>query len=92
MSKNLDIESVDTMALPSHLRWPVVVVGGPEHHEEITETLWLQNALAGTSLDLIIVLGVITVVTGLLGTPEPGASLVMADVVARYLILSRREA
>ena len=68
----------------------------PEHHEESVENAWLQKALASTTLDLFIVLGVLTAVTSILGFDEPGTGLVlvflMADVTVRYVVLSRREA
>ncbi len=68
----------------------------PEHHEDSVENEWLQKALAGTALDLFIVLGVLTAVTSIFGFDEPGTAVVliflMADVSVRYLVLSRKEA
>ena len=68
----------------------------PEHHEDSVENAWTQKALAGTALDLFIVLGVLTAVTNILGFDEPGSGLIliflMADAAIRYLVLSRRQA
>lgn len=135
------------MTIPSHLRWPVAIVGGlclagvtglvaswastggwdtlrfvafgaclvipyvsvlhvlvgesensaaPERHEDSVEMAWLKRALAATTVDLFIVLGVLTAFTSILDLDEPGAGLIflllMGDVAVRYLILSRREA
>ncbi|MCW2738931.1 hypothetical protein [Nocardioides sp.] len=67
----------------------------PEHHEDSVEMQWITQATSGAFLDLLLVLGIATAATAVLGTdPVPTVAFVvvaMADSAARYAILQRRE-
>jgi len=67
----------------------------PEHHEDSVEMQWITQATSGAFLDLLLVLGIATTATAVLGTEAvPTVAFVvvaMADSAARYAILQRRE-
>lgn len=67
----------------------------PAHDEESVETQWITRATSGAFLDLLLVLGVATTATAVLGTDAvPTVAFVvvaMADAAARYAILMRQE-
>ena len=67
----------------------------PEHNDESVEMQWITHATSGAFLDLLLVLGIATTATAVLGTDAvPTVAFVvvaMADAAARYAILQRRE-
>jgi hypothetical protein len=67
----------------------------PAHDEESVEMQWITQATSGAFLDLLLVLGIATTATAVLGTdavPTVAFLVVaMADAAARYAILVRRE-
>lgn len=67
----------------------------PAHDEESVEIQWITQATSGAFLDLLLVLGIATTATAVLGTDAaPTVAFVviaMADAAARYAILQRRE-
>lgn len=68
---------------------------GPEHPEDSVEMQWLTRATSAAFLDLLLVLGLTTTVTAVLGTPAVPTVvfcvIAMVDAAARYLILERKE-
>jgi hypothetical protein len=67
----------------------------PAHDDESIEMQWTTQATSGAFLDLLLVLGIATTATALLGLEAvPTVAFVvvaMGDAAARYAILQRRE-
>ncbi len=67
----------------------------PAHDEESVEMQWITQATSGAFLDLLLVLGLATTATAVLGAdavPTVAFLVVgMVDVSARYVIAQRRE-
>ncbi len=68
---------------------------GPEHAEDSVEMQWITQATSGAFLDLLLVLGIATTATAVLGTEAvPTVAflvIAMVDAAARYGIVQRRE-
>ena len=67
----------------------------PAHADESVEMQWITEATSGAFLDLLLVLGVATTASAVLGLEAvPTVALLvvaMLDAAARYAILQRRE-
>ena len=94
----LRLVTFGVMSLPCWLGllWLAVAEDeSPEHHEDSVEMQWITQATSGAFLDLLLVLGIATTATAVLGTdavPTVAFLVVaMADCAARYAILQRRQ-